>query len=128
MIGWANSVFIFPGVRTRGHRGGGARSDRRRVHGCCSRAARLCAPVAACAAGGRGARRVIPAVPVAPEDIVAAMHGVADEVVVVGTPPWILSIGEFYEDFAQTSDEEVVSLLERAAARPERIAVVPGRG
>ena len=53
----------------------------------------------------------------------------ADEAsVVVDTPPWILSIGEFYEDFAQTSDEEVVSLLERAAARPERIAVVPGRG
>lgn len=50
----------------------------------------------------------------------------ADEAsVVVGTPPWILSIGEFYEDFAQTSDEGVVSLLERAAARPERIAVVP---
>ena len=76
----------------------------------------------------RGARRVILAVPVAPEDIVAAMHGVADEVVVVDTPPWILSIGEFYEDFAQTSDEGVVSLLERAAARPECIAVVPGRG
>lgn len=76
----------------------------------------------------RGARRVILAVPVAPEDSVAAMRGVADEVVVVDTPTWILSIGEFYEDFAQTSDEVVVSLLERAAARSVGIAVVPGRG
>jgi putative phosphoribosyl transferase len=75
-----------------------------------------------------GARRVILAVPVAPDDSVAAMRDVADEVVVVDTPPWFFSIGGFYEDFAQTSDEEVISLLERAAARSECIAVVPGRG
>jgi putative phosphoribosyl transferase len=75
-----------------------------------------------------GARRVILAVPVAPDDGVAAMRDVADEVVVVDTPPWFFSIGEFYQDFAQTSDEEVVSLLDKAAARSGRIAVVPGRG
>lgn len=75
-----------------------------------------------------GARRVILAVPVAPEDSVAAMRGVADEVVVVDTPPRFFAIGDFYEDFAQTSDEEVVSLLERAAARSEGSGVVPGRG
>jgi putative phosphoribosyl transferase len=56
------------------------------------------------------------------------MRDVADEVVVVDTPPWFFSIGEFYQDFAQTSDEEVVSLLDKAAARSGRIAVVPGRG
>jgi putative phosphoribosyl transferase len=75
-----------------------------------------------------GARRVILAVPVAPEDSVAAMRGVADEVMVVDTPPRFFAIGDFYEDFAQTSDEEVVSLLERAAARSEGSGVVPGRG
>jgi putative phosphoribosyl transferase len=75
-----------------------------------------------------GARRVILAVPVAPEDSVAAMRGVADEVVVVDTPPRFFAIGDFYEDFAQTSDEEVVSLLERAAARSEGSGVIPGRG
>ena len=75
-----------------------------------------------------GARRVILAVPVAPEDSVAAMRGVADEVVVVDTPPRFFAIGDFYEDFAQTSDEEVVSLLERAATRSEGSAVVPGQG
>lgn len=75
-----------------------------------------------------GARRVILAVPVAPEESVAAMRGGADEVVVVDTPPRFFAIGDFYEDFAQTSDEEVVSLLERAAARSEGSGVVPGRG
>lgn len=75
-----------------------------------------------------GARRVILAVPVAPEDSVAAMRGVADEVVVVDTPPRFFAIGDFYEDFAQTSDEEVVSLLERAATRSEGSGVVRGRG
>jgi putative phosphoribosyl transferase len=63
-----------------------------------------------------GARRVILAVPVAPQDGVAAMREVADEVVVVATPQWFFSIGEFYMDFAQTSDEDVVSLLDKAAA------------
>jgi putative phosphoribosyl transferase len=75
-----------------------------------------------------GARRVILAIPVAPEDSVAAMRGVADEVMVVDTPPRFFAIGDFYEDFAQTSDEEVVSLLERAAARSEGSGVIPGRG
>ena len=68
----------------------------------------------------RGARRVILAVPVAPEDSIAAMRDVADEVVVVDVPSWFLSIGEFYEDFSQTSDAEVVGLLQRAAGQSER--------
>ncbi len=74
-----------------------------------------------------GARRVVLAIPVAPDESVAAMRVVADEVVVVETPPWFFAIDEFYEDFAQTSDEEVVSLLKRAAARSERVAEVPAR-
>lgn len=73
----------------------------------------------------RGARRVVLAVPVAPQATVAAMRDVADEVVVVETPPRFSSIGEFYEDFAQTSDEEVVSLLEKAGSGSGRIAEVP---
>jgi len=63
-----------------------------------------------------GASRVVLAVPVAPPDSVAAMRGVADEVVALESPPWFVSIGEYYEDFRQTSDEEVVGLLARAAA------------
>jgi putative phosphoribosyl transferase len=65
----------------------------------------------------RGARQVILAVPVAPPETVAAMRRVADDVVVLETPRRFVAVGEFYLDFSQTSDEEVVALLEQAAAR-----------
>lgn len=63
----------------------------------------------------RGAGRVILAVPVAPLDSVRELQSVADEVIAIETPTWSLAIGEWYEDFSQTSDEEVASIL--AAAR-----------
>ena len=76
----------------------------------------------------RGASRVVLAVPVAPEDSVATMGRVADEFVALQTPTWFLSIGEHYEDFRQTSDDEVVACLQRAT-KPAigQVAEVPGR-
>jgi putative phosphoribosyl transferase len=68
----------------------------------------------------RGAERVVLAVPVAPEGGAATMRRVADEFVALQTPPWFLSIGEHYEDFSQTSDDEVLALLQRAAERAPR--------
>lgn len=62
-------------------------------------------------ARARGARRVVLAVPVAPPDTVAALRDVADDVISVETPSTLLSIGEFYVDFGQTTDEEVVAAL-----------------
>jgi putative phosphoribosyl transferase len=59
----------------------------------------------------RGATRITLAVPVAPEDASQAMLDVVDEVVVVETPAWFFAIGEFYEDFSQTTDDEVDALL-----------------
>ncbi|MEX1172358.1 MAG: phosphoribosyltransferase [Chloroflexota bacterium] len=70
----------------------------------------------------RRASRVVLAVPVAPEDNVAMMRGVADEVVALQTPTWFLSIGEHYEDFRQTSDDEVVALLEQSATAKSGLA------
>jgi uncharacterized protein (TIGR00369 family) len=64
-----------------------------------------------------GAARVLLAVPVAPPGAEAAMRGDADEVICLETPGRFLAIGEWYEDFAQTSDEEVVALLRAARAR-----------
>jgi putative phosphoribosyl transferase len=65
----------------------------------------------------QGAARIVLAVPVAPDGVNAAFRGVADEVVVVDTPPWFAAIGQFYEDFTQTSDAEVLDCLEQAAPR-----------
>ncbi len=58
--------------------------------------------------------RVIVAVPVAPEETCSTLAGEADEVVCLLRPFPFYSIGSWYEDFAQTSDQEVVDLLERA--------------
>lgn len=66
----------------------------------------------------RGASRVVLAVPVAPDDIVARMGRVADELVVLQTPTWFLSIVEQYEDFRQITDDEVVACLSGPRTRP----------
>jgi predicted phosphoribosyltransferase len=59
----------------------------------------------------RMAARVIVAVPVAPPDAVAALRQTADEVVCLSEEPGFMAVGEFYEDFPQVEDEEVVALL-----------------
>ena len=64
-----------------------------------------------------GAARVILAVPVAPIDWTTRLAGCADEFVAVDTPMSFQAVGQFYRDFTQTSDEQVVDLLDDAAAR-----------
>ncbi|MEV0192012.1 alpha/beta family hydrolase [Kitasatospora purpeofusca] len=71
----------------------------------------------------RGARRVVLAVPVAPEDWTDRLGDVADELVCVGTPSPFFAIGEFYADFSQTGDGEV---LRRLAEAHDRLG--PGTG
>jgi putative phosphoribosyl transferase len=63
----------------------------------------------------QGARRVLLAVPVAPAGALRRLRGDADDVVCLATPEPFFAIGEWYHDFTQTPDEEVVDLLARAA-------------
>jgi putative phosphoribosyl transferase len=63
----------------------------------------------------RGASRVVLAVPVAPDRWTRDLRGEADEFVCVSSPRWYRSVGEWYRDFSQTTDDEVISCLERAA-------------
>ena len=58
-----------------------------------------------------GAAAVVLAVPVAPPSTDRALRSDADEVICLEMPDHFQAIGEWYEDFAQTSDEEVVALL-----------------
>ncbi len=58
-----------------------------------------------------GARRVVVATPVAPPETVASLRAVADDVIALETPAQFFAIGEFYADFTQTTDDEVVRLL-----------------
>lgn len=58
-----------------------------------------------------GAGAIIAAAPVGAEDSVAAVAREADEVVVLEVPEWFRSVGQWYADFGQTTDDEVRGLL-----------------
>jgi len=58
--------------------------------------------------------RVVVAVPVAPLETCADLRREVDETVCLTTPEPFYAIGSWYLDFPQTSDEEVVELLEMA--------------
>lgn len=58
-----------------------------------------------------GPRRLVLAVPVCPPDSARRLREEADEVICLQQPPRFLGVGQFYEDFSQVSDEEVVSTL-----------------
>jgi putative phosphoribosyl transferase len=64
----------------------------------------------------RGLRRAYPrwvvlAVPVAPPQTIEMLRKQCDEVVCLHRPPFFRAVGEFYRDFNQTTDEEVIALL-----------------
>jgi len=58
--------------------------------------------------------RVVVAVPVAPEETCAVLRREVDEVICLVTPAPFYSIGSWYVDFSQTTDDEVIELLEKA--------------
>lgn len=66
-------------------------------------------------ARSQGAGRVVLAVPVAPPQTMERLRHEADEVVALATPEPFFAVGEWYRRFDQTSDEEVVAALRRAA-------------
>jgi putative phosphoribosyl transferase len=63
-----------------------------------------------------GPARIIVAVPVAAVETCDAFRDVADEIVCALTPEPFAAVGFWYDDFSQTTDEEVHDLLARARA------------
>jgi len=59
---------------------------------------------------------LVVAVPVGPTDTIMALKNEADRVVCLETPAFFHAIGQFYKDFSQISDEEVIQHLEKATA------------
>jgi putative phosphoribosyl transferase len=59
-------------------------------------------------------RRLILAVPVAPPEVIDQLQAEADLVVCLEAPEAFYAVGFHYDDFTQTSDAEVVSLLRDA--------------
>lgn len=60
-----------------------------------------------------GAGTVIVAVPVGAPSTIRELEALVEEVVCLSAPRTLMAIGQHYADFTQTSDEEVLALLER---------------
>jgi putative phosphoribosyl transferase len=62
-------------------------------------------------------RRLVFTAPVcAPQSAAALLRGAADEVICVAKPEGFMAVGQWYQDFSQTTDDEVVSLIKAASA------------
>jgi putative phosphoribosyl transferase len=61
--------------------------------------------------------RIVIAVPTAPHEVCEELRREADAIVCATTPEPFWAIGAWYEDFTQTTDEEVRNLLDLAAAK-----------
>lgn len=57
------------------------------------------------------AKRIVVAIPVAPKELAPKIAPEVDKLVVLETPEGFGAVGQFYTDFPQVSDEEVVELL-----------------
>lgn len=68
------------------------------------------------------AKKVVVALPVASTDAYRMLAEEADEVICVSTPLSFFAVGQWYEEFTQTTDEEVTRLLTRAQPRAKREA------
>lgn len=75
------------------------------------------AEAAVLSARQQGARRTTLAAPVASTGAVERLRHVADEVVTLITDSRFEAVGQYYDEFAQTNDEEVLALLHAAALR-----------
>ncbi len=56
-------------------------------------------------------KRLVLGVPVAPRETIEFLKAEADEIVCLASPAFFYAVGQFYRDFRQVSDEEVVELL-----------------
>lgn len=65
------------------------------------------------AARRQGPRRLLLAIPVCARDSLSRLQGEADEVVCLVAPPLLYGVGQWYRDFSQVSDEEVIAALAR---------------
>ena len=61
--------------------------------------------------------RIVVAIPVADPSVCNRLAQEADEVVCLYTPPHLNAVGQWYEDFSQTTDEEVRDILTRMSGQ-----------
>jgi putative phosphoribosyl transferase len=62
-----------------------------------------------------GVAKIVVAVPVGPPDTCHEIEEQADETICLSMPEFFQAVGQYYEDFSQTTDDDVRELLGRAA-------------
>lgn len=77
------------------------------------------AEAAVLSARQQNARRIIVAAPVAAPSAFEKLERSADEVVSLAVDPGFAAVGQYYENFAQTTDDDVIALLTGAWSRRE---------
>ncbi|WP_296372549.1 phosphoribosyltransferase [Yoonia sp.] len=70
----------------------------------------------------QGARRIVVALPVAPESALAALTGLADDIVCLLRARLFRGVGAFYRDFRQLTDEDVIRLMAQFPANGGKAA------
>ena len=70
---------------------------------------------------------LVVAVPVGSTQAVQRLRQEVDEVVCESMPQAFSSVGQWYDDFSQTSDDEVIELLQQGRGAMRHEAVVPAR-
>jgi len=63
----------------------------------------------------RNPSKLICAVPVAPPDTLKKVEGMADEVICLEVPDYFMAVGQFYRNFSQVEDDEVIEILRDSA-------------
>lgn len=58
---------------------------------------------------------LVAAVPVAPADSLVKLAVTADNVICLRAPAWFRAVGQFYQEFIQVDDEEVVKILKESS-------------
>jgi len=61
----------------------------------------------------RNPNRIVLAVPVMPADKLSEFSELVDDLVVLYAPEFFQAVGQFYQDFSQTTDEEVIEILRK---------------
>lgn len=66
----------------------------------------------------KGTKKLICAVPVAPPETVEKVRAYCDEVVCLETPYNFYAVGQFYAEFPQVEDDEVIAILSESSREP----------
>ncbi|MBI3332347.1 phosphoribosyltransferase [Candidatus Peregrinibacteria bacterium] len=56
-------------------------------------------------------KKLVVAIGVAPQESIKRLERVADEVICLQTPAWFMAVGQFFDEFPQVEDEEVIRIL-----------------